>query len=277
MCAGLTPHHRYTLRSNNSQQPTPNNQHPNQHPNHPNHPTTHQPTKQQTSKTPEGRSGVPLFVSFLWFSSSFSFFIYCVFSFSIFLDLFYFFRFFSFFLFFFLLAFLFIFCFFFACVYFHFLKVIHIRQVKGNAQPVATSTNQSFGVCKVNLATQKVATNKPTHKQTKRIPVGDHPLKLERYREDCSMVPAQEWHAQIEKCSQIFGVGGACRVIGECRSAPALLQSMDVCAGDLQLLWAGRNRPYDARRPTNTGGGRASPSARASFELVYRSAVSSVV
>ena len=67
------------------------------------------------------------------------------------------------------------------------------------------------------------------------------------------------------------GVGGVSRVIGECRSAPALLQSMDVYAGNLQLLRAGRNQPYDARRPTNTGGGRAFTSAREGLELVYRS------
>ena len=36
------------------------------------------------------------------------------------------------------------------------------------------------------------------------------------------------------KCKN--GVGGASRVIGDCRSAPALLHSMDGCAGDLQLL-----------------------------------------
>ena len=49
----------------------------------------------------------------------------------------------------------------FVCVSFHFSKVLHIRQVKGNAGD-GRSRHQSFRVCKVNLATLKVAIKSDT-------------------------------------------------------------------------------------------------------------------
>ena len=77
------------------------------------------------------------------------------------------------------------------CVSFHFcfLKFFSFGQAKGASRSVATPTNQSFRVCKVNLATLKVATTE-THGKDAMVKLRSRPSlrKIARFRKkpvDC--------------------------------------------------------------------------------------------